>query len=97
MIEAGESPSLMINDLKPATKYSVRILAEGSAGRSSPSAPLTVKTAPQRPGGPPLHINVKPVSSTEILLTWSPPTAELRYGDILGYNIGYRETRCVII
>ncbi|KAL0280104.1 UNVERIFIED_CONTAM: hypothetical protein PYX00_001493 [Menopon gallinae] len=92
LIEAGETPSLTINDLKPATKYSVRILAEGSAGRSSPSTPLTVRTAPQRPGGPPLHINVKPVSSTEILLTWSPPVTELRYGEILGYNIGYRES-----
>ncbi|PSN52800.1 Down syndrome cell adhesion molecule-like protein Dscam2 [Blattella germanica] len=35
--------------------------------------------------------NVRPVSSTELLVTWSPPLAELRHGDIQGYNVGYRE------
>lgn len=33
---------------------------------------------------------VRPVSSTEMLITWSPPVPELRHGDIQGFNIGYR-------
>lgn len=82
----------MIEDLKPATRYTIRVIAEGTAGRSAPSAPLLIKTEPQRPGGPPLHVNVRPMSSTEILITWSPPLAELRHGEILGYNIGFKET-----
>ncbi|KAJ9598443.1 hypothetical protein L9F63_010887, partial [Diploptera punctata] len=81
----------LIEDLKPATKYVFRVVAEGPAGLSGPSAELAVRTEPQRPAGPPLNVAVRPVSSTELLVTWSPPLAELRHGDIQGYNVGYRE------
>ncbi|KAK6627070.1 hypothetical protein RUM44_009547 [Polyplax serrata] len=90
-VEVGILPSATIEDLKPDTRYTVRVIAEGTAGRSSPTLPIVIKTEPQRPAGPPLHINVRPVSSTEIFLTWSPPLLELRHGKILGYNIGVRE------
>ena len=83
----------LIEDLKPATKYVFRVVAEGPAGLSGPSAELAVRTEPQRPAGPPLNVALRPVSSTELLVTWSPPLAELRHGDIQGYNVGYREIR----
>ncbi|XP_045464515.1 Down syndrome cell adhesion molecule-like protein Dscam2 isoform X8 [Harmonia axyridis] len=92
-IEVTDVPlsyAFLIEDLKPATKYIFRVIAEGPAGRSNPSAELSVKTEPQRPGGPPLNVAVRPVSSTEMLITWSPPVPELRHGDIQGFNIGYR-------
>ncbi|XP_011307192.1 Down syndrome cell adhesion molecule-like protein Dscam2 isoform X1 [Fopius arisanus] len=82
----------LIDDLKPATRYTIRIIAEGPAGRSSPSAELVVRTEPQRPAGPPINIAARPISPTEILVTWSPPLAELRHGDIQGFNVGFRET-----
>nr|CAD7459082.1 unnamed protein product [Timema tahoe] len=82
----------LVEDLKPATRYVFRVLAEGPAGRSAPSVELAVKTDPQRPAGPPLNLSVRPVSSTELLVTWTPPLSELRHGDVQGYNIGYRET-----
>ncbi|XP_023703051.1 Down syndrome cell adhesion molecule-like protein Dscam2 isoform X3 [Cryptotermes secundus] len=81
----------LVEDLKPATKYMFRVVAEGPAGPSEPSPVLTVRTEPQRPAGPPLSVSVRPVSSMELLVTWSPPLAELRHGDIQGYNVGYRE------
>ncbi|XP_069701681.1 cell adhesion molecule Dscam2 isoform X1 [Periplaneta americana] len=93
-IELTGSPlqhTALIEDLKPATKYVFRVVAEGPAGLSGPSPELTVRTEPQRPAGPPLNVAVRPVSSTELLVTWSPPLAELRHGDIQGYNVGYRE------
>jgi hypothetical protein len=83
----------VVEDLKPATRYAFRVVAEGPAGLSEPSPELTVRTEPQRPAGPPLGVAVRPVSSTELLVTWSPPLAELRHGDIQGYNVGCRETR----
>lgn len=83
----------LVEDLKPATKYMFRVVAEGPAGPSEPSPVLTVRTEPQRPAGPPLSVSVRPVSSMELLVTWSPPLAELRHGDIQGYNVGYREIR----
>lgn len=83
----------LIDELKPATRYTIRVIAEGPAGRSAPSAELLVRTEPQRPAGPPINLVARPLSSSEILVTWSPPLPELRHGDVQGFNIGYRETR----
>ncbi|XP_046465971.1 dscam family member AbsCAM isoform X1 [Neodiprion pinetum] len=82
----------LIDDLKPATRYYIRVIAEGPAGRSAPSPDLVVRTEPQRPAGPPINLAARPVSATEILVTWGPPIPELRHGDIQSFNIGYRET-----
>ncbi|XP_050445648.1 cell adhesion molecule Dscam2 isoform X4 [Cataglyphis hispanica] len=82
----------LIDDLKPATRYTIRVIAEGPAGRSVPSAELVVRTEPQRPAGPPLNLAARALSSSEILVSWSPPLAELRHGDIQGFNVGYKET-----
>lgn len=80
----------LIEDLKPATKYAFRVIAEGPAGKSSPSTELILKTEPQRPAGSPLNLSVRPVSSTELLLTWTPPLPDLRHGEIQGFNVGYK-------
>ncbi|XP_023316145.1 Down syndrome cell adhesion molecule-like protein Dscam2 [Trichogramma pretiosum] len=82
----------LIDDLKPATRYVIRVIAEGPAGRSAPSAELVVRTEPQRPAGPPVNLAARALSSTELLLSWLPPMAELRHGDIEGFNVGYRES-----
>ncbi|KAK9752838.1 Immunoglobulin I-set domain [Popillia japonica] len=80
----------MVEDLKPATRYSFRVIAEGPAGKSAPSGELLLRTIPQKPAGAPLNLSVLPLSSTELLVTWAPPLAELRNGEIQGFNIGYR-------
>jgi Down syndrome cell adhesion molecule-like protein 1 len=89
-LELSDPPkyTALIENLKPATKYSFRVVAEGSAGRSTPSQELTVKTEPQRPAGPPLSLIARAITSTEILVSWQPPLHELRHGEIQGYNIG---------
>lgn len=56
------------------------------------STELTIKTEPQRPAGPPLNLSARPISATEILVSWLPPLYELRNGEIKGYNIGYKVT-----
>lgn len=91
-IEISNPPqyTAMIENLKPATKYVFRVIAEGPAGQSLPSQELQVTTEPQRPAGTPLNLSARPMSSTEILITWLPPLAELRHGEIQGYNIGYK-------
>lgn len=85
----------LIDDLKPATRYTIRVIADGAAGRSVPSSELTVRTEPQRPAGPPINISARPITSTEIIITWSPPLPELRHGDVQGFNVGIRESRYV--
>lgn len=49
-----------------------------------------MKTEPQRPAGAPLNLSARPLSSSDILLTWMPPLPELRHGEIQGFNIGYK-------
>ena len=84
--------TVTIDDLKPATMYAARVIAESIAGRSIPSNEIFFKTEAQRPTGPPLNTSVRPVSSTELLVNWQPPPIDLRNGEILGYNIGYKIT-----
>lgn len=76
--------------MKPATKYTFRVIADGIAGKSDPSSELIVKTKPQRPAGAPLNLFVRPMTSTELLVTWSSPLPELHHGEIQGFNIGFR-------
>lgn len=94
-IEISNPPqyTALIENLKPATRYAFRVIAEGPAGQSSPSQDLMVRTEPQRPAGPPLNVNARPMSSTDILITWMPPLPELRHGEIQGYNIGYKSVQ----
>lgn len=92
-LELSDPPlqyAALVEDLKPATRYFFRVIAEGPAGRSAPSAELLVRTEPQKPAGPPLNLSVLPLSSTELLVTWTPPLPELRNGDIQGFNVGYK-------
>ncbi|XP_017021345.1 cell adhesion molecule Dscam2 isoform X2 [Drosophila kikkawai] len=91
-IEVKDPPTFnaMVENLKPATRYAFRVIAEGSAGRSAPSQELVVRTEPQRPAGPPLNLSARPLSSTELLISWVAPLPELRHGDIQGYNVGYK-------
>lgn len=91
-LEISDPPqyNALIENLKPATKYVFRVIAEGPTGRSLPSSELNVKTEPQRPNAPPINLSARPISSTEILVTWSPPLLEFRNGEIQGYNIGYK-------
>lgn len=91
-LEVSEPPqySAMIDNLKPATKYTFRVFAEGPTGRSMPSQELAIKTEPQRPNAPPMNLSARPLSSSEIIVNWSPPPIEFRNGEIQGYNVGYR-------
>lgn len=89
-IDAPMSPNALIDNLSPATKYAFRVFAVGSAGKSPPSSELEIRTEPQRPAGAPMNLAVRPLSSTELIVTWAPPSAELRHGEIQGFNVGYR-------
>jgi hypothetical protein len=91
-MEISDPPqyNALIENLKPATKYVFRVIAEGPTGRSSPSQELSVKTEPQRPNAPPINVSCRPLSSTEIIVNWSPPLPEFRNGEIQGYNVGYK-------
>jgi hypothetical protein len=47
--------------LRPATSYHFRIVAQNEIGGSSPSDTVTIETAEEAPGGPPVDIRVAAV------------------------------------
>lgn len=89
----GNVRTALVTGLQPATKYLLRVIAAGDAGWSDPSEDLTAITNPERPSGPPTRVEVRSLSSTQLLVTWAPPQKDHRNGMVLGYNVGIEEAR----
>ncbi|XP_051153621.1 cell adhesion molecule Dscam2 isoform X46 [Leptopilina boulardi] len=77
-------------NLKPATTYHLRIVAENEIGTSDPSDTVTIITAEEVPSGPPSSVRVEALDQHSLKVTWKPPPREDWNGEILGYYVGYR-------
>ncbi|XP_076629342.1 cell adhesion molecule Dscam1-like isoform X19 [Colletes latitarsis] len=77
-------------NLRPATTYHLRIVAENEIGASDPSDTVTIITAEEAPGGPPTSVRVDALDQHTLKVTWKPPPREDWNGEILGYYVGYR-------
>ncbi|XP_069693704.1 cell adhesion molecule Dscam1-like [Periplaneta americana] len=86
----GDQTGARIENLRPASTYEFRVLAENSVGSSNMSEPVLVSTMEEVPGGPPTDVRVKARSSEMLVVTWKPPEKHLLNGEIIGYYIGYR-------
>uniref|UniRef100_T1JAL8 Down syndrome cell adhesion molecule-like protein Dscam2 n=1 Tax=Strigamia maritima TaxID=126957 RepID=T1JAL8_STRMM len=76
--------------LKPDHSYHLRVRAENSVGLGAASEVLTITTQEEAPGGPPRHVQVVAVDSQTLKVTWKAPSTDVWFGEILGYNIGFR-------
>ncbi|XP_039309782.1 Down syndrome cell adhesion molecule-like protein Dscam2 isoform X9 [Solenopsis invicta] len=79
-------------NLRPATTYHLRIVAENEIGISDPSDTVTIITAEEAPTGPPTSVKVDPLDQHTLKVTWKPPPREDWNGEILGYYVGYRQS-----
>ncbi|XP_076655519.1 Down syndrome cell adhesion molecule 1 isoform X14 [Halictus rubicundus] len=79
-------------NLRPATTYHLRIVAENEIGASRPSDTVTIITAEEVPSGPPTNVRVDAVDQHTLKVTWKPPSREDWNGEILGYYVGYKLT-----
>ncbi|XP_044018828.1 Down syndrome cell adhesion molecule-like protein Dscam2 isoform X31 [Aphidius gifuensis] len=77
-------------NLRPATTYHLRIVAENEIGTSDPSDTVTIITAEEAPSGPPSSVRVDALDQHTLKVTWKPPSREDWNGEILGYYVGYR-------
>ncbi|XP_017767409.1 PREDICTED: Down syndrome cell adhesion molecule-like protein Dscam2 isoform X2 [Eufriesea mexicana] len=77
-------------NLRPATTYHLRIVAENEIGASDPSDTVTIITAEEAPSGPPTSVRVDALNQHTLKVTWKPPPREDWNGEILGYYVGYR-------
>ncbi|XP_031786534.1 Down syndrome cell adhesion molecule-like protein Dscam2 isoform X10 [Nasonia vitripennis] len=77
-------------NLKPATTYHLRIVAENEIGVSEPSDTVTIITAEEAPSGPPSSVRVDALDQHTLKVSWKPPARDDWNGEILGYYVGYR-------
>ncbi|XP_023247278.1 Down syndrome cell adhesion molecule-like protein Dscam2 [Copidosoma floridanum] len=77
-------------NLKPATTYHLRIVAENEIGTSEPSDTVTIITAEEAPSGPPSSVRVDALDQHTLKVSWKPPPRDDWNGEILGYYVGYR-------
>ncbi|XP_033002943.1 Down syndrome cell adhesion molecule isoform X1 [Lacerta agilis] len=80
-----------IIDLHASSTYNIRMYAKNRIGKSEASNELTITTDEAAPDGPPQDVQLEPISSQSIRVTWKAPKKHLQNGIIRGYQIGYRE------
>uniref|UniRef100_A0A8C4S2V6 Cell adhesion molecule DSCAM n=1 Tax=Erpetoichthys calabaricus TaxID=27687 RepID=A0A8C4S2V6_ERPCA len=90
----GVSPHLnqaTMIDLHPSSTYNIRIYANNQIGKSKASNELTITTDEAAPDGPPQDVQLEPISSQSIKVSWKAPKKHLQNGMIRRYQICYRE------
>uniref|UniRef100_A0A7N6C2C5 Sidekick cell adhesion molecule 1a n=1 Tax=Anabas testudineus TaxID=64144 RepID=A0A7N6C2C5_ANATE len=86
---SGESNEATIEGLNPWTQYQLQIQAYNSIGAGPWSSTVAAHTAESVPSGSPVNVTAEAVSSTRILLTWSPVPQAQKNGVVLGYKVLY--------
>lgn len=66
----GTQRSTVINNLKPNTRYLIRIAAQNKIGWSESSDWIKVKTDESAPAGPPVDVTASPTGPNSIKITW---------------------------
>ncbi|XP_071953982.1 receptor-type tyrosine-protein phosphatase delta-like isoform X3 [Antedon mediterranea] len=81
----------ILNSLTPYTMYNICLAARSDRGLGPKTSIVSVRTQQAVPGEPPRDVQALPVSSTEVQVTWNPPSAESQNGVITGYTLNYRK------
>uniref|UniRef100_A0A182YPB0 protein-tyrosine-phosphatase n=3 Tax=Cellia TaxID=44534 RepID=A0A182YPB0_ANOST len=77
----------VVRTLSPYTEYEFYVIAVNNIGRGPPSLPATTITGETEMESAPRNIEVKPLSSSTMLITWEPP--ETPNGQVTGYKVYY--------
>ncbi|KAM6972344.1 protein sidekick-1-like [Aplochiton taeniatus] len=80
-----------VEGLDPWTPYQLQIQAYNSIGPGPWSSNVTALTSESVPSGYPVNVSAEAVSSTRILVTWSPVPPRQRNGVLLGYKVLHSE------
>ncbi|XP_051172890.1 protein sidekick isoform X3 [Leptopilina boulardi] len=83
---------MTLTDLTEDKNYEIIVVPFNSEGEGPPSPPVTIYVGEAVPTGEPQHLKAESISSTEVLLHWKPPQANMQNGDLLGYKIFYLVT-----
>ncbi|XP_053100714.1 receptor-type tyrosine-protein phosphatase F isoform X4 [Hemicordylus capensis] len=78
-----------INNLEKWTEYKVWVRAHTDVGPGPESIPVWVRTDEDVPSAPPRKVEVEPVNSTTIRVSWKSPISNKQHGQIRGYQVTY--------
>ncbi|XP_057663136.1 tyrosine-protein phosphatase Lar isoform X3 [Diorhabda carinulata] len=76
-----------VRNLSPYTEYEMFVIAVNNIGRGPPSAPAAVTTGETEPGTAPRNVQVRPLSSSTMVIQWDEP--ETPNGQVTGYKVYY--------
>lgn len=82
---------IWVQNLKPYTKYKLRVIAKNIVGESGPSEPTReFETLQAAPGEPPGSVTVRALNATALRVSWTAIPSEEWNGVPSGYKIYYR-------
>ncbi|XP_069702214.1 tyrosine-protein phosphatase Lar isoform X7 [Periplaneta americana] len=76
-----------VRGLSPYTEYELFVIAVNNIGRGPPSTPAIVTTGETEPGTAPRNVQVRPLSSSTMVIQWDEP--ETPNGQVTGYKVYY--------
>ncbi|XP_050724052.1 cell adhesion molecule Dscam2-like [Eriocheir sinensis] len=84
--------SARVPGLKPHTRYSVVLRAFNSKGAGPTSPPALATTLEDKPSAPPGRVRCDGVSSSSLVVTWTPPPPSHRNGVVTSYRVAFWKT-----
>nr|XP_034357510.1 receptor-type tyrosine-protein phosphatase F isoform X17 [Arvicanthis niloticus] len=81
--------SYTLEDLKPDTLYHFQLAARSDLGVGVFTPTVEARTAQSMPSGPPRKVEVEPLNSTAVHVSWKLPVPNKQHGQIRGYQVTY--------
>ncbi|XP_062961729.1 receptor-type tyrosine-protein phosphatase F isoform X3 [Cynocephalus volans] len=81
--------SYTLEDLKPDTLYRFQLAARSDMGVGVFTPTIEARTAQSMPSGPPRKVEVEPLNSTAVHVSWKLPIPSKQHGQIRGYQVTY--------
>ncbi|XP_029803491.1 receptor-type tyrosine-protein phosphatase F isoform X13 [Suricata suricatta] len=81
--------SYTLEDLKPDTLYHFQLAARSEMGVGVFTPTIEARTAQSMPSGPPRKVEVEPLNSTAVRVSWKLPVPNKQHGQIRGYQVTY--------
>ncbi|XP_066865627.1 receptor-type tyrosine-protein phosphatase F isoform X8 [Kogia breviceps] len=81
--------SYTVEDLKPDTLYRFQLAAHSEMGVGVFTPTIEARTAQSMPSGPPRKVEVEPLNSTAVRVSWKLPVPSKQHGQIRGYQVTY--------
>ncbi|KAF2367991.1 Immunoglobulin I-set [Trinorchestia longiramus] len=79
-----------LKGLRPYTRYALVLRAYNSRGVGPSSVAVTAKTLEDKPSAPPQQVSCEAVSSSSLMMTWSPPPQPHANGVVISYQLTYK-------